>query len=1706
MATAAVSQGQDKENCAEPTSVITSQAALALHASSRRDDNPTILSTAIVYVHDNHGRQVECCALLDCGSQANFVSRGFVTKLGLKPRSTNVIISGVDGATTNSNQSVRLRIQSRLNSYSTDIECIMTEQVTSELPAFTFDRSIFDIPRNLELADPQFYESSKVDLLLGVDIFWDLLCVGQVQASPKHPTLQKTRLGWILAGRIGFSRGDPKKVRSFHATITNAQIHDQLSLFWRQKDCVEHPTGYTLVETQCEQHFLNNVSQNQDGRFVVKLPIKEHIISELGSSRDIALKRLRNIEKRFERDPSLKLQYTEFMNEYLVSGHMRVADEQLEEGFYLPHHCVFKGSDRSSKIRVVFDASCKGSKGTSLNDALTVGPVVQQDLMSILLRFRTHRYAILADIIKMYRQILVDPSQTRFQRILWRDNASTDVQTYELTTVMYGTSSASYLATRCLTYLAELHESTYPVGSKCVKQDFYMDDMLTGADTIADAEVIIQEVTQLLRLGRFELSKWASNCSQLLTNVDGQKSSSTIISSGAHPRVLGVLWNQAEDKLGFSYEADVNHHTVSKRSVLSDSARLFDPLGILGPVVVTARFILQELWQAGCAWDESVPQAIQSRWLRFKSQLPGLNDFQIPRCVKFASNHRLVQVHGFCDASQRAYGAYIYIRTEGIDEYRLELLCSKSRIASLKAISLPRLELSAALLLAQLLEKVRNALDLSRNAIFLWSDSTIALNWLTSPSRKWSTFVANRVGEIQRLTKPECWAHISSADNPADVLSRGADPYELINSSLWWQGPTFLRSPQDQWPSGKFTQLKDDIPEARVTSTVAVSFELSVVDDLADRVSSLNKLCRILAYCFRIRKTHRPSPPTSFVSHNEISHALNTACRVVQRTSFSEEYKALSKGKPISTSSKLLSLSPFMDEIGLIRVGGRLRNSNLLEARHPILLPREHNFTKRVISHEHVRNMHAGAQATMAAIRQRFWPLSFRSSTRKILRSCITCFRVKPIQSEAIMGSLPASRVTMSRPFSHCGVDYAGPIIIKEGKRRNARNSKAYISIFVCFATKAVHIELVSDLTSDAFLGALRRFISRRDKPICMYSDNGSTFIGAHNQIKEIRDFLNSQQVQADVKQFLCEQETTWSFIPPNAPHFGGLWEAAVKSAKYHMSRIVGRANLTFEELQTVLAEIEAILNSRPLTQISSDPNDLSCLTPGHFLVGTAMNSLPCRDLSDVNENRLMRWQRVDQIRQHFWKRWSTEYLHSLQERHKWKTNKGTQLKPGQLVLIKQQGLAPMQWLLGRVLETHAGSDGNPPHSNAGSHSSARAYPRALHASLPDRVLHPPRGQGHPTRIVDDEQINITVDGKLESALEARFKGLRRHLVTTYIENRLSSLFPTAPAEHRQVASTHKYRVFFVDRMPDENIAVLKKQRTVIKSSCTRTKTYVDSITVLTPSVIAQLEERKLKLDSNWSDYNTVQARLEALDDAEANDRPGFEEAYFALSANIREKLAFSVEATRSSAPSPAPSSASNGHDSNAHVRLPKLNLPTFSGKYDEWFPFFDTFNAIIHSNTSISNVQKFQYLRSSLSSEASDVISSLEISDVNYEVAWRLLKERYDNKRIIVHTHIKAIMELPSMVKENSSELRQITDGACKHMRALQALQRPTSHWDDILIFILSAKLDTTTLREWQSSLEGTELPTLKQFIEFMTHRCQMLEATSRSLAVSAK
>ncbi|XP_046681453.1 uncharacterized protein LOC124368223 [Homalodisca vitripennis] len=328
----------------------------------------------------------------------------------------------------------------------------------------------------------------------------------------------------------------------------------------------------------------------------------------------------------------------------------------------------------------------------------------------------------------------------------------------------------------------------------------------------------------------------------------------------------------------------------------------------------------------------------------------------------------------------------------------------------------------------------------------------------------------------------------------------------------------------------------------------------------------------------------------------------------------------------------------------------------------------------------------------LASLRQRYWPLNGRNLARRITHSCVNCFKANPKTTQPQMGDLPSDRVRPCRPFSNTGTDISGPVFIKASKRRNSPTSKGYIVIFVCLATKAVHLEVVTDMTSEAFIAAFKRFISRRGIVTNMYSDNGTNFVGAERELRELQDLFTNEEHQRRIVEESTAHLIKWHFIPPRSPHFGGLWEAAVRSVKHHLKRVVANASLTFEEFYTTLTMIEACLNSRPLTPLSTDPNDLSPLTPGHFLTGDALTALPEPNICYIQLNRLSHWQRTQQIAQHFWTRWSKEYLSLLQQRPKWRSE-AANIQLNQLVLLKEDNLPPLKWVTGRVVAVHPGAD-----------------------------------------------------------------------------------------------------------------------------------------------------------------------------------------------------------------------------------------------------------------------------------------------------------------------------------------------------------------------------------------------------------------------------
>ncbi|CAK9816429.1 hypothetical protein ANTPLA_LOCUS8963 [Anthophora plagiata] len=509
-----------------------------------------------------------------------------------------------------------------------------------------------------------------------------------------------------------------------------------------------------------------------------------------------------------------------------------------------------------------------------------------------------------------------------------------------------------------------------------------------------------------------------------------------------------------------------------------------------------------------------------------------------------------------------------------------------------------------------------------------------------------------------------------------------------------------------QWPSVQTPT--QDVPEVRKgnATCLALTGIAHKPFDLFSRYSSYSKLRRVTAYCLRFSKamlrttkrqlpSHSDQPSSLTLTTRELIDAERILVRLAQREQFKSDIALLTDNKPL-TRSNLKSLNPFIDEMGVIRVGGRLRNAPIsYDQRHPMILPAKHPLTTLIVEYEHRRLLHSGHQLTLSSIRTRFWPITGKRLINQVLSKCIRCFRVHPTSQMYMMGDLPAARVSPARAFSTCGVDYAGPFLLKE-RGRSRVTYKSYICIFVCFTTKAVHIELATDLSTGAFLNCLHRFISRRGRSHCIYSDNGTNFVGARKELNELGSLLNTVEHNNRIQNILAQEQIQWRFIPPYSPHFGGLWEGAVKSVKHHLKRVIGEQRLTFEELYTILTQVEACLNSRPLYPLSSDPTDLSPLTPGHFLIGDAVIAPPHRDLLHIKINRLNRYQLIQHSVQQFWKRWHREYLHELQQRHKWQLDSPGKLKVGSLVVIRDDNTPPLRWQLGRIVDLHPGADGIP--------------------------------------------------------------------------------------------------------------------------------------------------------------------------------------------------------------------------------------------------------------------------------------------------------------------------------------------------------------------------------------------------------------------------
>ena len=825
----------------------------------------------------------------------------------------------------------------------------------------------------------------------------------------------------------------------------------------------------------------------------------------------------------------------------------------------------------------------------------------------------------------------------------------------------------------------------------------YMDDNINGGDDVNDAFACYKKSKYLMETAGFMLRKWCSNNKEVMKLINAAEAdgSEKIPESGSSQlsSVLGLKWDTESDEIVFDFVKIIHMmhlNDATKRVVLSVVASFFDPLGFLSPITCQGKVIFQLLCQNKLKWDDLVSTEVLDIWKKFIKLIDDIRMVRVRRCVipELIDDILDVQVHGFCDSSSAAYCAVVYLRKETSSGFvEVRFLTAKTKVAPVRKCTIPRLELLSCVLLSNLIKTISSPLGDWRydKSITCWNDSTSALGWIMYENRDRGPWVQHRVKNIRAIVPIEKWRHVPGIDNPADIATRDIHPDVMRPDSVWFTGPKFLYEKPQKWPT-KAIDEKDVVPDERVKATVV---HVSIPDNRfgfvieIEKFSSLHKLYMVVAYVLRFKNNMlaclRSRTQAGYV---KLSGAISTSeYREAEREVIRHEQFHIKKSDKFDLLRKSLNL--YLDEHGILRLKGRLENSDLKSnEKFPILLRNSH-FLELHIRKCHAEVWHDRTKPTLARLRSKFWCVRGRQIVKRVIAPCVTCKRhlergLCPPPSPP----LPEHRLQTNYSFQTTGVDYAGPLLVKSIYGSSTLLNKAYICLFTCATTRAVHLELTPNLEADAFLRCLKRFFSRRGTPNLLIDDNAQTF-----KSKVVKNFLLKNMIEH-------------SPILPAAPWWGGFYERLVRSVKTPLRKVIGKAKLNYEEMETVVIEIEGLINSRPLTYLYED--DISePLTPAHLLSGRNLSSSPeASSLIDWDARALTRrFQYLRTTLRALWCKFQHHYLTELREHHmntNRKTNSDNKLKVGDVVIIMDDGVRQRTaWRLGRVVSLIVGRDGH---------------------------------------------------------------------------------------------------------------------------------------------------------------------------------------------------------------------------------------------------------------------------------------------------------------------------------------------------------------------------------------------------------------------------
>ena len=1306
----------------------------------------SVISMCVVQVElwhdDNPDNIVKVYALLDECSTGSFITDDVLDKLEVPNiEHTSVAVTTLIG---NQQQTSRKVDEHKLVVRAISSHSTIYKDPSIKLPA-TYSRPFLavdpeEIPtpsrirpwahlKDLVAKIPDYDPAVPIGLMLGGDCPKANEVVEVVPSANDGPYGKRTRLGWCVIGPIAgcsaskFVHSNYTSLRgkipvkdaisgnvashSFFNEDSSRDVYTGMLNHMYQEDFNEvdgEKEGLSVEDRRFIQIMQDGVTK-KNGHYQLPLPLRSKDL-RLPNNRFQASSRLTSLKRRMLADPKFYAAYNKIIHDMLSSGYARKAETRNDkqgEVWYVPHFGVF--NEKKGKLRVVFDFAAK-FKGRCLNSELIPGPNLANLMIGVIIRFRKEQVAYMADIEAMYHQVSVPENQRSLLRFLFWPDGDLDAEPIDMEMCVhpFGAVSSGSCSNYALRQTADDNESEDGTdAANTLRRDFYIDDNLKSVETIEKGIATFNATRKMCAAGGFKLTKFVSNSPELTEAVPADCLASTLVDLSMSKqqlpleRALGMFWCAIENDV-LQFRVILQDKPMTRRGVLSTIGSIYDPTGVAGPFLLHGRKVLQMITKLKGDWDDKLPPVLRSEWEKWRSEIPQLENIKVNRCYKPPGFNSInASLHSFSDASDYGYGMVTYLRqvsSEG--EACVSLVMAQSRVVPAKQTTIPRMELTAAVVSAKVTALVKNELDMPLNSISYWVDSMIALGYIQNETKRARTYVANRQQKILSLSRKDSWNHVDTKLNPADYASRGLMVSEHEKVSTWLNGPPMLWGKAD--PSDKprlQADIPDDDPEVQVEincNTTIVSHTTVLLSlEAYDNWMEVKEIVATATVFIQIKRKQRESPN---ITASDIDTAEKTIIRMLQNKHYRKEKECLASKTKLPKSSTIMKLDPFLDEEQLLRVGGRLRRGQMLSReKHPIILPKKEPIVTFIIQHYHEEIAHLGRTSTLGELRSRgYWIINGGSQVRKLVDHCRQCKGLRGKPENQKMADLPEERVSNNEPpFTCCGADMFGPFTIKEGRKE----MKRYGIIFTCYSCRGIHIETTTSMNTDSFILALRRFLSRRGPVRSIRSDNGGNFVGVEEEMKKAIEEMDHDRIRTFLLKHACDW-IEWQKNPPESSHMGGVWERQIRTVRNVLSSLLleHAGRLDDESFRTLLTEVEAIVNSRPLCVDNLNDENESPLTPNHLLTMKSKVLLPPPGVfqrADVYCRK--RWRAVQHLANEFWQRFRKGYLQIAQTRQKWNVVRRN-VAVGDIVLVVEKDLPRNSWSKGRVVKVFPGKDG----------------------------------------------------------------------------------------------------------------------------------------------------------------------------------------------------------------------------------------------------------------------------------------------------------------------------------------------------------------------------------------------------------------------------